>query len=470
MNSEAAQATETSRYTVAPGSEEFHEKFLASDRPHALMITNHGIHQWKIIPGLPDTGGQNVFVNFFTDALTQLGYRVTIVNRGGFAHPATDELQKGIHYKSEAARLLYLEDGTPAFIRKEDMGAQLPELVQELYDFVQADVVPVDFICSHYWDAAVLGASLNDKLASVGKKVKHVWVPHSLGAVKKDNVDPSRWEELRIEERINTEKEVIGKLDGVAATSDRIKESLAEDYDCPTEIFLPPCVDVQRYSPAEVPSNHELWTVLTEQTGLDVESLKKRTMVTEVSRTDKTKAKDILIQAFAKAKKENPELLLLLTLDKNQAALYAELTQLIEAQGIKDSVVILGSVWDLLPAIYRVTDIYCTPSVMEGFGMSIQEAAATGVPAVSSDLVPFAVEYLAGKEQVELSGVPVKRGEGCYIVKANDIEGFATAISELASDPSLRQKMGANALKITVPYFTWTSMTQTFLKQIGLAQ
>jgi transcriptional regulator len=39
-----------------------HQAFLASSQKHILMITNHGIHQWQIIPGLPDTGGQNVSI------------------------------------------------------------------------------------------------------------------------------------------------------------------------------------------------------------------------------------------------------------------------------------------------------------------------------------------------------------------------------------------------------------------------
>ena len=46
------------------------------------MITNHGVHQWEVIPGLPDTGGQNVFVNQFSAALAEMGFRITIVNRG----------------------------------------------------------------------------------------------------------------------------------------------------------------------------------------------------------------------------------------------------------------------------------------------------------------------------------------------------------------------------------------------------
>jgi hypothetical protein len=32
-------------------------------KKHILMITNHGIHEWDPQPGLPDTGGQNLYVN-----------------------------------------------------------------------------------------------------------------------------------------------------------------------------------------------------------------------------------------------------------------------------------------------------------------------------------------------------------------------------------------------------------------------
>jgi len=110
-------------------SSEMHKAFLASSRPHVLMITNHGIHQWKIIPGLPDTGGQNVFVNFFTEELTKLGARITIINRGGFAHPQTGQMQKGLNYKDENQRILYIEDGLEKFKRKEDMHEQIPALV-----------------------------------------------------------------------------------------------------------------------------------------------------------------------------------------------------------------------------------------------------------------------------------------------------------------------------------------------------
>ncbi|HKZ24228.1 MAG TPA: hypothetical protein VJ398_00375, partial [Acidimicrobiia bacterium] len=91
-------------------------RFQDPKRLHVLMLTNHGVHEWKVVPGLPDTGGQNVYVIHFTEALVAQGYRVTIVNRGGYAHPTTGEPQMGVRYHpSGHSRILYLEDGVPEF-------------------------------------------------------------------------------------------------------------------------------------------------------------------------------------------------------------------------------------------------------------------------------------------------------------------------------------------------------------------
>jgi hypothetical protein len=172
-----------------------HQAFLASPRKHILMITNHGIHQWQIVPGLPDTGGQNVFVNQFTEALAKQDFKVTIVNRGGYAHPTTNEFQTGLRYKNDNQRILYLEDDRPEFVRKEDMGVQVPALVEALKDFLAKDNTEIDHIISHYWDAALLGVQYNQSRPA---RLPHVWVPHSLGAVKKRNMPADQWDDLRV--------------------------------------------------------------------------------------------------------------------------------------------------------------------------------------------------------------------------------------------------------------------------------
>jgi glycosyltransferase involved in cell wall biosynthesis len=132
----------------------------------------------------------------------------------------------------------------------------------------------------------------------------------------------------------------------------------------------------------------------------------------------------------------------------------------------------VGSVWELLPTLYAITDIYCTPSIMEGFGMSAQEAAATAVPVVASHLVPFVTEYLLGTdvEEIHCEGGrhPLKLGNGAIVVQADDANGFAYALEMLLSDDDLRKTMGQNAYHVTVPYFTWQNRVTVFLEEIGV--
>jgi sucrose-phosphate synthase len=449
---------------------EKHIPFLASPRKHVLMITNHGIHQWQAIPGLPDTGGQNVFVNNFSDALAKLGFKITIMNRGGYPHPVTGQLRRGIHYKDEHQRIVYLDDGVREFVRKEDMAERIPALAQSLKSFIAAEGTHVDLIISHYWDGAKLGVLYN---TSRQERVKHVWIPHSLGAIKKRNVPPERYAHLRIEERIATERGLIAHLDGVGATSSRVKQSLKQDYGyAGPPLFLPPNVDPHRYCPRQVSDADKVWDFLSQWSGLPPEAVRRCKIVTEISRTDTTKRKDVLIEAFAIAHKRVPNSLLVVSVDDNKTELATELRALIRARHLPNYVAVYIPD-DVLPALYAVTDVYCTPSVMEGFGMSAQEAAASGVPIVASHLVPFVTEYLLG-EQVEVrefeqGSQPVKRGKGAVVVQADDVNGFACALEMLLADDDLRTEMGHSAYHITIPYFTWPHMVTAFLDHIGVS-
>jgi len=429
-----------------------HQAFLASSRKHVLMIANHGIHQWEIIPGLPDTGGQNVFVNQFTAALAQQGFKITIANRGGYPHPTTGEWRKGLHYKDGHRRILYLEDGLDEFVPKERMNRQTPALAKSLARVLRTERTSVDLILSHYWDGAKIGVLYNQGCEG---RTRHIWVPHSLGTIKKRNVPSDRRPGLRVDERIVIEKHLLPDLDGIAATSSTIKRALKEDYAYASEpLFLPPCVDAARYHPRDVSDSDEVWHFLGQRASMPANKVRERKIVTEISRTDPTKRKDVLIKAFAQVCRQRPDGLLVVSIDPNEKQLAEELSRLIHALGLENRIAVVGHVWEWLPALYAVTDVYCTPSIMEGFGMSAQEAAATAVPVVASHLVPFATEYLA-------------KANGASIVQADDVNGFACALEMLLADDDKQKTMGRNAYRATVPYFTWPNRVSAFLAEIG---
>lgn len=452
-------------------------QFRENDRTHVLMITNHGVHEWQVVPGMPDTGGQNVYVNQFTEALVQQGYRVTIVNRGGYPHPVSGEMQTGVRYhESGYARIMYIEDGLHEFVRKEDMDEQLPALANDLTSKLAMEDDTYDIIISHYWDAGKLGMILNQRNP---KRVPHAWIPHSLGALKKRNMDPSTWANLRINERIENERELLKHVDAGVATSTAIRETFRDEYGFEAKYFLPPCIDVDRIHPRGEEEHTEeyaqIWDFLDKLSPHNAETLRRRKLITEISRTDKTKRKDVLIKAFAEVRERVPDAVLAVSIDTHAEELHQQLMDLIDQLGVREDVIVLGSVWDQLPMLYNVTTVYCTPSVMEGFGMSAQEAAATRKPVVSSDKVPFVEEYLLGDEVEEVT-IPVdgmeatlRVGVGGVVVPADCVPGFAEALVRLLQDEQKREEMGNRAYDITIPYFTWESRTKELLGDLGIS-
>jgi len=459
-----------------PEDVKLEKEFLKSTRPHILMVTNHGIHDWEGRPGLTDTGGQNHYVRQLSDKLVDLGYRVTTYNRGGFPDPKTGEIRTGSLYKDANQRIVYLQGGGSEFIRKEDLTREiLAEEAGFAKGLIEDEGIPIDLIISHYWDAAVLVQILKD---GMGLSAKHVWVPHSIGTLKQENfkgkpadiVDP-----LRFPERIAYEKEVLPHVDAVASTSGDITKHLTDNYGHKPELFLPPCINTASIHPIDDKSKiagvYDFLATTDPKTGGKVRG---RPTILEMSRTDRTKRKDIVLRAFAEVLKDNSDAMLLLRLSQNAKELYAELTELTDELGIRDNVVFVGMVPDeLMVELFNIATIYLSPSEMEGFGMSVQEAAASKRPTISSSLIPFAVEYLAKDgtdETIQTADGPVKIrwGEGGTIVPAGKTEAFGHALKTLLDDAGTRESMAAKAYEITIPFFTWPNVTRKLLTQMGL--
>jgi len=446
--------------------------FKASARPHVLMITNHGIHDFEVRSGLKDTGGQNHYVNALADTLVELGYRVTTFNRGGFKDPVSGERREGAKYKNENNRIVYLEGGGDIFIRKEDLNKKI---LSEETDFAKAflanEATTIDLIISHYWDGALLGCLIKQIM---NLKTHHIFIPHSLGALKKENFRDKPKEviaSLNFDERISHEKEVIEQVSAVGSTSGDITRFLRDFYNREPEIFLPPCIDTKTIHPIGPGDCHKIYEFLFQQDPISGINLKGRPFLLEISRTDQTKRKDVVINAFKKCLQSHPDAVLLLTISRD-SSIYGELMSLIDSLGIRKNIVTIGTVpRDIVSELYSISNVYCSPSEMEGFGMSVQEACACKKPVVTSNLVPFSVEYLlknSKEEIIQTTNGPcnITWGEGGVVVPAGNVDGFAHAINRLLSDQALNEKIAEKAYKITIPYFTWKDMTERMLNKI----
>ena len=126
--------------------------------------------------------------------------------------------------------------------------------------------------------------------------------------------------------------------------------------------------------------------------------------------------------------------------------------------GLADRVRFLAGVPDRdLPALYNMAEIYLGVSRLmeqrvEGFGISLAEASACGVPVV------------AGRS----GGIPegVRDGETGLLVEAEDPEAVAAALRRLLADPALGRSLGEGGRRAVEERYNWNRVVAD-LARIG---
>jgi phosphatidylinositol alpha-1,6-mannosyltransferase len=126
--------------------------------------------------------------------------------------------------------------------------------------------------------------------------------------------------------------------------------------------------------------------------------------------------------------------------------------------GVGDRVRFLGSVPEgELPALYREADIYLglsrlLPDRVEGFGIALLEAAASGVPAVAS----------------RAGGIPdaVRQNETGFLVEPDNVEEACQAVRILLDSPERASEMGFAGRRAVETYYNWDRVVAD-LSQIG---
>ena len=164
---------------------------------------------------------------------------------------------------------------------------------------------------------------------------------------------------------------------------------------------------------------------------------------------DRTKRKDILLRSFAKVAKERDDVYLFIGGGPDSSPLFKELDDLKSALPSLDGRgFLLGFIpEDLLEPLFSIPDIFVSASEMEGFGMSVSQAAACKVAVVASDLIPFATEFSEGAS---------------VVVPAGDVDGFTAAIEHLLDNDEER-KSRAEKLYAVAGQLDWETTSDRFM-------
>jgi glycosyltransferase involved in cell wall biosynthesis len=101
-----------------------------------------------------------------------------------------------------------------------------------------------------------------------------------------------------------------------------------------------------------------------------------------------------------------------------------------------------------LQMFYASCDVFLMHSYWEGFGMTNQEALASGLPCICTNV----------------GGAPdiITSGENGYLVAVGDIEQMAKYSLKILKDDNLREKMSKAARKSMLDGFKWHDMVDSY--------
>lgn len=166
-----------------------------------------------------------------------------------------------------------------------------------------------------------------------------------------------------------------------------------------------------------------------------------------VGRLRTRKAVAVLLEAFALVRRQLPAARLVVVGDGEQsAALQEHATRL----GLGDAARFTGPLArEAIVAHYAAADLYCLPSLYEGFPVAILEAMAAALPVVAT----------------RVSGIPeaVEPGVTGELVEPEDVPGLAAALIRLLADPARARAMGEAGRRRLASEFSIEVVTRQYL-------
>ena len=231
-----------------------------------------------------------------------------------------------------------------------------------------------------------------------------------------------------------TEKEAAKTANLIVTVSQYSAQKLTQLYDVDEAKIrvVPNGVDTQRFKPVE--DCEEVKDVVggnSEQVVLFVGNLIPR------------KGLHFLVEAAKQVVKESRETKFVVV---GEGPLKNHLTEYSKEQGVGDSFVFLGGVpEEMLHRLYNCADVFASPSVQEGQGITLLEAQATAKPVVAFNVTAI-------KEVV-------KNKETGLLVQPDSRE-LADALLKLLCDKPLREKMGRSGREFVTKTFSWDICAQ----------
>jgi sucrose-phosphate synthase len=377
-----------------------------SDQPRKLyiaLISVHGLirgHNLELGRDA-DTGGQTLYVLELAQALSELSEvaKVDVITRCVIDEQVDDDYAQPLEQLNDKLRIVRIEAGPDEYIYKEQLWDHLDGFADNLAEFFRQQNAYPDLLHSHYADAGLVGSHVANMLG-----IPLVHTGHSLGKVKRRRLVAAGLSNEQIESLYNmSRRDEAEEL--TLATAERVITSTHQEIEEQYEIYdhyqpeqmrvIPPGTNIKQFRP---PTGNELddslFSMLTQHL-----TEPNKPIILALSRPDKRKNITLLIEAYGESEQLQQLANLVIIagnrddiddLELGAQEVFHELLVAIDRYDLYGKVAMpKHHKRDQVPMIYRIAaasgGVFVNPALTEPFGLTLIEAAASGLPIVATE-------------------------------------------------------------------------------------
>lgn len=421
-----------------------------------------------------DTGGQ---IKYVLELAEELARRenvrsVELVTRQIFDDRVGPDYAQVTEPLSEKAKIVRVPFGPKRYLRKEALWPYLESFIDQMLGHYRRTGLP-DLIHGHYADAGYTGAQLSRLL-----HVPYAFTGHSLGRVKRERLiasaakskNPKTPEDLERrfkfqarEEAEETALETAAMV--ITSTAQEVEQqySIYHHYQPDRMEVIPPGVDLTNFYPDDPseplpPIYDGLLPFLREP---------DKPIILAMARPDERKNLEMLVRVYGENVKlqELANLVLVMgsrenirQLPPSQRKVITNVLQLIDIYDLYGKAAYPkthrpNDVPDLYRLVARGGGVFVNPAMTEPFGLTLLEAAASGVPIVATND--------GGPRDI------IANCQNGLLIDPFDREAIDHAIMRCLSEPEQWQQWSQNGITGTREHYSWKTHVDRYLRDVG---
>lgn len=442
-----------------------------SDGLYIALISVHGLIRARD-PELgrdADTGGQVLYVLELARTLARHPEvtRVDLLTRLVADPKVNEEYARPEEEIGPGAHLVRLACGPRRYLRKEVLWPHLDVFIDNALQHIRRIGRTPDIIHSHYADAGYVGSRVAQLLG-----VPLIHTGHSLGRVKRERLKAGGTRVAAIEsqynmsQRIEAEEIALGNAAMVvASTKQEVDEQYSqyENYHPKRMRVIPPGVDLTRFRPPRRNEDQR------PRIAPEVERFLRepgKPMILALSRADARKNIATLVRAFGALPALNKTANLVViagnrddiaAMDKGPREVLTELLLLIDHYDLYGAVAYPkhhepADVPDIYRMAARSGGVFVNPALTEPFGLTLLEAAASGLPSVATED--------GGPRDI------VRHCRNGLLVDPLDEQAMATALHEALTDRRRWRRWSRNGLAGVQKHYSWDAHARKYMEEV----